>query len=116
MSDLTLKETIQCCKYITEGIDDIDESLVCDNAAKHLQTQEQRIEELKEREQDLINALEDGVNNICNAVGVEAEMYDRDQADICCYIDCFKDAADMLKAGGFWYDPEDLGFNNTPKL
>ncbi len=52
MSDLTLKETIQCCKYITEGIDDIDESLVllgmrlCDNAAKHLQTQEQRIEEL----------------------------------------------------------------------
>ena len=24
MSDLTLKETIQCCKYITEGIDDID--------------------------------------------------------------------------------------------
>lgn len=51
----------------------------------------------KERENDLIEALEFGLNHISQAIGVETEFYDSDAADIACYMNCFKDAGDALK-------------------
>lgn len=58
--------------------------------------------------------LESGMAAICEAVGVDSERYDRDQADGECYLDCFKDAGKMLKSAGVYWCTEDWEFKIRP--
>ena len=44
-----------------------------------------------------MNTLQDGLHLLCEAMGVDAETYDRDKADTECYMDCFRDAAKAIK-------------------
>ena len=47
------------------------------------------------------DTLENGLIEICNAMGVSGERYDTDQADIECYMDCFREAAKLIKKAGY---------------
>ncbi len=51
--------------------------------------------------------LEGGLREISQALGLDAEFYDRDQADGACYLDCFRDAATLLKRAGVAWDKEE---------
>lgn len=53
------------------------------------------------------DVLSEALNLLCDAFGVSTEHYDRDQADGECYLDCFRDAADVIKKSGIkWNDDE----------
>lgn len=54
------------------------------------------------------NTLENGMNVICEAMGVSTERYDTDQADFACYEDFFKEVASLIKKSGWKFD-EDIG-------
>ena len=60
----------------------------------------------KNRADDLGNTLENGLNVICESLGISTEHYDTDQADTECYLDCFKDAAAALKKFGIKFDAD----------
>ena len=63
-----------------------------------------------ERIQDLEETLENGLTAISEAIGVNGEHYDTDQADIACYMDCFNDAAKALKKFGIVWDGDEGEF------
>lgn len=65
---------------------------------------------MSDRENELLETLENGLRVISEATGIGAEYYDRDQADIACYMDCFKDAAAMLKEAKFYFCDEGAQF------
>jgi len=44
--------------------------------------------------------LQDGLALLCEGMGVNQEKYDTDQADIECYLDCFREASKLLKQAG----------------
>ena len=50
-------------------------------------------EEIEEYQNTLNNAL----SILCEAMGVDPERYDTDQADFACYMDCFHEAAVLIK-------------------
>lgn len=54
--------------------------------------------------------LNDGMRLISAALNLDAEHYDRDQADGACYLDCFKDAAEVITQSGIAHDKEDGEF------
>jgi len=56
------------------------------------------------------NTLEKGIAVLCQAVGIDAERYDTDQADFECYLDCFKEMAELLKGAGTYYCEEEWVF------
>jgi len=43
------------------------------------------------------NILERGMAVICEAMEVDSQHYDTDKADGECYLDCFNDAAKLIK-------------------
>lgn len=59
---------------------------------------------MTEDEQVYQQVLEQGMNLLCEGLGVDTERYDTDQADTECYLDCFKQAAKVLKESGVKYD------------
>lgn len=54
------------------------------------------------------DTLENGLWELCQAMGVSTERYDTDQADIECYMDCFREAAELIKTAGCRFN-EDTG-------
>lgn len=50
--------------------------------------------------------LEKMLYTLCSATGMEAERYDRDQADGECFADCFKDIAKALEKFEIRFDSE----------
>lgn len=54
--------------------------------------------------------LAEGMGLLCNAVGMDSEHYDRDQADGECYADCFRDMADALQQHCIRFDVEEGEF------
>ena len=58
--------------------------------------------------------LENGLNMLCDAVGVYIEYYDSDQSDFSCYEDCFKDMALLLRELGVYFDRDDCSFKRHP--
>lgn len=63
------------------------------------------------RAEDFSNTLENGVSVLCEAMGVSTERYDTDQADIECYMDCFREAAELVRRAGFVWDVDAGEFN-----
>lgn len=61
--------------------------------------------EISEQEY-LRNVLEEAMSIICDALGVDTDRYDSDQSDDECYMDCFRDAADVIKVSGIRWDHE----------
>ena len=41
--------------------------------------------------------LEKGLYVLSQAIGVDCEYFDTDQADVACYLDCFNQAAELIK-------------------
>jgi len=70
-------------------------------------TEAQKLEYDKEIYQDYGNTLENGLQEICKAMGVDSERFDTDQADTECYMDCFKEAAKLIKLADFTWDDEE---------
>lgn len=64
--------------------------------------------------QYLRDTLEQGLHLICEAFGVSADHYDRDQADGECYLDCFRDAAEQIRACGVTFDHNEGEFTRPP--
>lgn len=64
---------------------------------------------MSDRENDLLETLEQGLRAISEAAGLAPEHYDRDQADIACYAACFNDAAGMIAEAEYFFDAEELG-------
>ena len=60
----------------------------------------------EEEVQEYRNTLDKGIILICEAMGVEPERYDTDQADFECYLDCFREAADLIKKAGYKFDDD----------
>ena len=48
-------------------------------------------------EEDYAICLETGLHILCAAMGVDSEKYDVDKSDIENYLDCFRDAAEIIK-------------------
>ncbi len=55
--------------------------------------------------------LNDGLQNLCDAMGVSMDIYDRDKSDFSCYIDCFNDAKQVIKDSEIRYDEKTGGFH-----
>lgn len=60
--------------------------------------------------------LEKVLNILCEAMLVESEIYDRDQADTDCYIDCANDAAKLIKRSGLSYDGDQEAYIKRPTI
>lgn len=58
------------------------------------------------------SVLEQGLHVISDAFGVSADHYDIDQADGECYLDCFKDAADVIRRAGIRWVSGEAGFSS----
>lgn len=56
------------------------------------------------------NTLDQGLTLICVALGVEGEHYDRDQTDFECYLDCIRDAAQVIKDSGIRWNGDEAEF------
>ena len=54
--------------------------------------------------------LEDGLDLISTALGVDCDHYDTDQADGECYLDCFRDAAEVIDISGYRWDVDEAEF------
>lgn len=54
--------------------------------------------------------LEEGLQIISAALGVDAEHYDTDQAYGECYLDCFRDAAKVIEKSGIRWDADEAEF------
>lgn len=65
---------------------------------------------MNEQTQEYMNTLENGLQAICKAMGVSSERYDTDQADTECYMDCFREAAELIKKAGFVWDADECEF------
>ena len=57
-----------------------------------------------------VETLEDALGLLCEAVGVSTERYDSDQSDTECYMDCFKQMAELLKKSDWEFDDEENEF------
>lgn len=53
---------------------------------------------MTEREEYLLNCLDEGLSILTEAMGQEMDDYDTDQADTECYLDCFKQSAEIMKS------------------
>lgn len=60
--------------------------------------------------------LENGLGELSQAMGVDSEHYDRDQADFECYADCFKDAAKLINDAELKLMGSDTGYPESDKL
>lgn len=58
----------------------------------------------QKEEQIYQKTLEQGLNILCEGLGVDPEMFDTDHADTECYLDCFRQAAKVLKEAGVKFD------------
>ncbi len=80
-----------------------------------LKVQADELKEQAQRIEDLGNTLENGLSVICESLGISTEHYDTDQADTECYLDCFKDAAAIIKKFRIEFDDETGEFIKTKR-
>ena len=101
-------------EWANDGIDSGQFFRVCLSKVATLEDKVKRLEadfeELEEREIQLVNTLENGIGVICSSIGISTDKYDCDEADICCYANCFNDAAELLKKSGCGFDFEENAF------
>ena len=58
--------------------------------------------------------LEESLQKICETLGIDPEMYDRDQSDFACYSDFFDDVNGALKLHRIKYDDDEGEFVQQP--
>lgn len=58
--------------------------------------------------------LDEAVTIICAAFERDLNDYDSDQADGQCYLDCFEDAAFVIRESGLRWDNDEGGFSHKP--
>lgn len=59
------------------------------------------------------DVLEKALGLLCEAMGKDPDCYDGDKADFDCYMDCFHDAAGVIKQSGIKYDDDEGEFVAT---
>lgn len=89
-------------------IDNIIDDALCRNINMSRETAANYIRMVRSHDDGFTyqDTLEKGISVICKAMGIDTERYDTDQADIECYMDCFREAAELIKDAGYYFDVE----------